>query len=206
MKIGILGGSFDPIHNGHLYMARKTLAEYGLDEVWLMPAGHSPNKKEAEMTASSHRRTMCELACLEERGIKTCSLETDSAEKSYTYRTMEKLTARYPEHRFSFILGADSLSYFLDWVHPEIICHLAALLVVNRGEYSMEELKHMADKVKEAFPADIRFVHCEKYVVSSRELREKIAAHQNVRDFLPENVYDYILEHRLYMESFKRGK
>jgi nicotinate-nucleotide adenylyltransferase len=201
MKIGILGGSFDPIHNGHLYMARKALTEYMLDEVWLMPAGHSPNKVEANMTSAFHRRNMCELACVGESCINTCSLETDSSEKSYTYRTMQKLTAAYPQHQFSFIMGADSLSYFAKWVHPEIICSLADILVVNRGEYSISELDRMTQSLKQQFPADIRFVHCEKYVISSQTIREKIKAHMDVSAFLPENVRNYIMENRLYQEE-----
>jgi nicotinate-nucleotide adenylyltransferase len=199
MKIGILGGSFDPIHNGHLHMAKKTMSEYALDEVWLMPAGHSPNKEEAQMASPFHRRNMCELACVRENGIKTCSLEMESAEKSYTYRTMQKLTEQYPQHQFYFIMGADSLSYFENWVHPEIISRLATILVVNREEYLLSELADMASRINAIFPADIRFVHCAKYVVSSREIRQKIKADIDVREFLPEYVWSYISENKLYL-------
>jgi nicotinate-nucleotide adenylyltransferase len=201
MKIGILGGSFDPIHNGHLHMAKKTMSEYALDEVWIMPAGHSPNKEESQMTCAFHRRKMCELACVGEYGIRTCALEIESAEKSYTYRTMQKLTKAYPQHQFFFIMGADSLSYYVNWVHPEIISSLAVILVVNRGEYSLEELEQMANQVNQIFPADIRFVHCEKYVVSSKEIREKIKSQKDVSDFLPERVLSYIAKNKLYHDN-----
>ena len=198
MKIGILGGSFDPIHNGHLHMAREALIEYALDEVWLMPAGQSPNKNASKMTSSNVRKRMCELACLNETNIKVCSLETESDETSYTFRTLQKLTERFPSYEFYFIMGADSLAYFEKWVHPEIISQLAALLVVNRDEYSMRELEQMAARIKELFPADIRFVHCAKYEISSHELRDAIWLGQHVEDYLPMEVFHYISQNKLY--------
>jgi nicotinate-nucleotide adenylyltransferase len=200
MKIGILGGSFDPIHKGHLYMARQARIEYALDEVWLMPAGHSPNKNESRMTSAFHRKNMCLLAEKTDENIRTCSLETDSGETSYTYRTMQKLTERYPQHTFFFIMGADSLAYFESWMHPEIISSLATILVVNRDEYLPEELQKMATLVKERFPADIQFVHCEKYVISSGEIRERIKANLDVSAYLPDGVWEYIAEHGLYRQ------
>jgi nicotinate-nucleotide adenylyltransferase len=110
-------------------MARQARIEYALDEVWLMPAGHSPNKNESRMTSAFHRKNMCLLAEKTDQNIRTCSLETDSGETSYTYRTMQKLTERYPQHTFFFIMGADSLAYFESWMHPEIISSLATTLL-----------------------------------------------------------------------------
>ena len=104
MKIGLLGGSFDPIHNGHLYMAKMAIKEAHLDEVWLIPAGHSPNKCESNMTAAMHRLKMCEIVAKEEQSIQVCDIEFRSRETSYTYRAIEKLNAMYPEYQFSFII------------------------------------------------------------------------------------------------------
>lgn len=200
MKIGILGGSFDPIHNGHLHMAMQAQREYGLDEVWLVPAGHSPNKDESAMTPGSKRVQMCQLAVRDLQGIAVCTLEVDSPERSYTYRTMEKLTERYPEYEFYFIMGGDSLDYFEQWVHPEIISALGIILVVCRENWMEEELIKKARYIRQLFPADIRMVHCEKLDISSRTIRAAFAIGKEVavKEFLPESVYAYIQEHKLY--------
>ena len=115
MNIGILGGSFDPIHNGHIHMAECAYREFQLEEVWLIPTGHSPNKDEGSMTEAFHRFHMCEIAAGQFPWLQANSLEIESCEKSYTYRTLEKLTKRYPLYHFFFIMGADSLDYFEKW-------------------------------------------------------------------------------------------
>ena len=198
MQIGILGGSFDPIHNGHLYMAQKALEECGLDEVWLMPAGHSPNKEESAMAPAAMRLAMCKLASGCNDRIKVCSVEVDSDETSYTYRTLQKLHADHPDDTFYFIMGADSLAYFKHWVHPEIISSLAVLLIVNRGGYSKTELTAMADDIKDQFPAYIRFLECPKYNISSRDIRKAIKDGINVQKELPPEVLAYIRQNGLY--------
>lgn len=198
MKIGILGGSFDPIHYGHIHMAVKAYEEYGLDQVWLMPAGHSPNKDEAKMAAAGHRVDMVRRAVSEYPFICVSTLETDSPERSYTYRTMEKLCERYPKEKFYFIMGADSLDYLEQWLHPEIICRLATILVVRREELEEPELLLKIREMKHLFPADIRLVHCKKYDISSREIREKIKKGEDVSKDIPPKVLDYITAHNLY--------
>ena len=99
MNIGILGGSFDPIHNGHMHMAYQSLIEYNLDEIWIIPAGHSPNKDENKMTSAYHRLNMCNYACSDNAKIKALDYEIKSNERSYTYRTLERLKEDYPDAR-----------------------------------------------------------------------------------------------------------
>ena len=139
MKIGILGGSFDPIHNGHLNMAKQALQEYQLEEVWLMPAGHSPNKIEADMTPAAIRYEMTKLAAETQNDLTASDFELRKKSTSYTYQTLELLQARYPNHTFYFIMGADSLDYFEQWAHPDINCKYAVILVVNRDSFQEEE-------------------------------------------------------------------
>lgn len=198
MKIGILGGSFDPIHNGHLNMALKSYEEYHLDEIWFIPAGHSPNKNEEQMTDPNIRVEMCHLATDSYAFFKVCDIEVISDEKSYTYRTLEKLSKLYPQHEFYFIMGADSLDYFEKWVHPEIIASLARILVVNRDEFSETDLNRKIEEIQKLFFANIQIVHCDKYMISSHEIRNFIKNHEDVKHFLPEDVFHYINEHHLY--------
>ena len=140
MKIGILGGSFDPIHNGHVHMALAACKEFALDQVWLIPTGHSPNKEEKAMTDAEHRYRMCEIAAHADARLKVSRVEIDSDERSFTYRTLQKLNEEYSEDRFYFIMGGDSLDYFDRWVYPEIITKLCTILVMPRKPYNSTAL------------------------------------------------------------------
>ena len=133
MKVGILGGSFDPIHNGHIHMAVSAYQTFGLDQVWLIPAGHSPNKDEEKMTSGEYRYEMCQIATKTDNKLYVSRMELDCPERSYTYRTLEKLVEQYPENEFYFIMGGDSLDYLETWKHPEIITALAIILVDRKS-------------------------------------------------------------------------
>ncbi len=193
MKIGILGGSFDPIHNGHLNMALKSYEQYDLDEVWLIPNGNAPHKDSDKMADASHRLAMCQLVAAEYPFLKTCDIEIVSEEYSYTYITVTKLKEQYPEYEFYFIMGADSLDYFEKWRKPEIIASVCKILVINRDEFSEEDMKEKIHKINEVFLADISIVHCQKLDVSSTELRHRLN-----KDAVLPAVYNYICEHDLY--------
>lgn len=193
MKIGILGGSFDPIHNGHLHMALNSYEQYALDEVWLIPNGNAPHKDSNKMADSTHRMAMCQLVAKEYPFLKTCDIEITSEEYSYTYITVTKLKNLYPEHEFFFIMGADSLDYFDKWRKPEVIASVCKILVINRDEFSEEDMAEKIQRINAIFPADISIVHCSKVDVSSTELRQKLEK----SDVLP-TVYDYICNHDLY--------
>lgn len=193
MKIGILGGSFDPIHNGHLNMAIKSYEQYSLDEVWLIPNGNAPHKNADKMADASHRMRMCQLVANEYPFLKTCDIEIASTEYSYTYITVTKLKEMYPEYEFYFIMGADSLDYFDKWRKPEVIASVCKILVINRDEFSESDMTEKIARINAIFPADIRIVHCPKIEVSSTELRCKL----NRENVLPA-VYDYICQNDLY--------
>lgn len=193
MKIGILGGSFDPIHNGHLNMALRAYEQYDLDEIWLIPNGNAPHKDSDKMADACDRLAMCKLVAQEYPFIKTCDIEIKSEEYSYTYITVTKLQEMYPEYEFYFIMGADSLDYFEKWRKPDVIASVCKILVINRDEFSEADMAEKIDRINDYFPADIQIVHCTKVDVSSTELRQKL----NRADVLP-LVYEYICEHDLY--------
>ncbi len=198
MKIGILGGSLDPVHYGHLHMAKRAMEEYRLDEVWLIPTGHSPNKDEEKMTSGNDRARMCRLAVRDMPALKVNTMEVDSPERSYTYRTIQKLTAQYPKDSFYFIMGADSLDYFERWVHPELICANAKILVVNRDFYTEARLHEKIRQLMLLFPCEMSIVHCSKLDVSSSMIRRRLALGQSVEGLLPKDVISYINEKGLY--------
>lgn len=198
MKIGILGGSFDPIHNGHLYMASCAHEAFALDQIWLIPAGHSPNKNEKNMTSAEDRLRMCRIAAEKYNWLYTNSLEIDSNERSYTYRTLQKLVEAYPTDDFYFIMGGDSLDYFEYWCHPQIIASLCTILVIPRDQFHIEQMKVKIQALKAQFPCDIRIVNCSEYPISSTELREQLQTGCINGNDLPPGVLAYIHEKHLY--------
>ena len=193
MKIGILGGSFDPIHNGHLNMALKSYEQYDLDEIWLIPNGNAPHKDSDKMVDAKDRLAMCQLVANEYPFLKTCDIEVSSEEYSYTYITVTKLQERYPDDEFYFIMGADSLNYFEKWRKPDVIASICKILVVNRDEFTEVDLAEKIERINTFFPANIFIVHCPKVDVSSTDLRQNL----NEEDVLP-SVYAYICKHNLY--------
>lgn len=198
MKIGILGGSFDPIHNGHVHMALAACNEFALDQVWLIPAGHSPNKDEKTMVPAEHRFRMCELAAQADPRLRVSRVEIDSEERSFTYRTLQILNEEHPENRFYFIMGGDSLDYFERWVYPEIITKLCTILVMPRKPYNSFNLTDKVQKLNELYSADIRLIKCEEYPVSSTEIRNHLLDQMPVEKDFPDGVLAYIREHHLY--------
>lgn len=201
MRIGILGGSFDPIHNGHLHMAVCAHDAFQLDQVWLMPTGHSPNKDETRMTDATHRFHMCELAAYSYSWLSASHFELDSDERSYTYRTVEKLTKQYPMHQFFFIMGGDSLDYFEKWMHPEKIAALCTILVIPRKDYDFEHLRKKIQMLHQLFPCDIYEVPCTEYTVSSTEMREKLFRGECGENDFPAGIFTYIKENGLYRSN-----
>lgn len=198
MKIGILGGSFDPIHNGHLYMAIQAHKQYSLDEVWLIPNGNAAHKESSKMADAEARLAMCRLAAAEYDFLKVSDIEILSTECSYTYITAQKMKEQYPDDELYFIMGADSLDYFETWKNPQIIASLCRILVVNRDDFSLEDMQKKIDRLNILFPAQIDIVHCPKIDISSTEIRNELDP-----KFLSPAVYQYIREHGLYKKGEK---
>ena len=162
MKTGIFGGAFDPIHKGHIYMAQKAMEEYSLDRILLVPSGHSPNKTENTMTAFSHRYNMCKLASEAVPGIEVSDIEIKDESTSYTYVTLQKLKALYPEDELYFIMGGDSLDYFETWMRPDVIAQTAIILVMVRENFPKQQMEEKIAHIKNLFPADIRLLKCDR--------------------------------------------
>lgn len=196
-KIGILGGSFDPIHMGHLNIAESAYREFALDEVWFIPAGHSPNKNEGEMTPAAARVDMTELAIAPYACFKLSRIEVEAEGTSYTYRTLTRLKEQYPDTQFYFIMGADSLDYFDQWRHPEIICQKAIVLAAVRDDMDIACIEAKIAAIQTLFPAEIYPVRGGRTEVSSTQLRKMLRAGENP-PMLPDAVFRYIRERHLY--------
>ena len=202
MKTGIFGGAFDPIHKGHIYMAQKAMEEYSLDRLFLVPSGHSPNKTENAMTAFSHRYNMCKLAA---RAVPDIEIKDKST--SYTYVTLQKLKALYPQYELYFIMGGDSLDYFETWMRPDVIAQTAIILVMVRENFPKLQMEEKIAHIKNLFPADIRLLKCDRMDVSSTQVRRLLRAKsqadgyrspKGAEMFLDAAVMSYIQANNLY--------
>lgn len=207
MKTGIFGGAFDPIHKGHIYMAQKAMEEYSLDRLFLVPSGHSPNKTENAMTAFSHRYNMCKLAARAVPGIEVSDIEIKDESTSYTYVTLQKLKALYPQDELYFIMGGDSLDYFETWMRPDVIAKTAIILVMVRENFPKLQMEGKIAHIKNLFPADIRLLSCDGMDVSSTQVRgllkaeSKALEHRSLASaemLLDAAVMSYIQANNLY--------
>ncbi len=200
MKIGVMGGTFDPIHNGHLMLGEAAYEKFGLDEVWFMPNGNPPHKKKSSIRSDIRDRAAMTALAIEGRpGFKLESYEAGRKEVSYTYETLNHFHELRKEDRFYFILGADSLFSIEGWVHPEEIFSACVILAAFRDEIDTpQEMQVQIDYLKRKYQADIRILNAPMIPVSSRELRKAVEQNQPISGYVPEKVEQYILEEGLY--------
>ena len=201
-RIGIMGGTFDPVHNGHLLLGRQARSEYGLDEIWYMPSHIPPHKKDHRITDGKDRLAMLELAL---EGISFSSVsdfEMKREGNTYTAQTLELLKEEYPEDKFYFIIGADSLFQLETWYHPEKVMELTSLLVSGR-EYDRagRTLDQQISYLKSVYGAHIQVLHNPEMNVASARIRDMAARGEDIGELVSGAVAAYIREHRLYQES-----
>ncbi|MBS6953412.1 MAG: nicotinate-nucleotide adenylyltransferase [Enterocloster asparagiformis] len=198
-KIGILGGTFDPIHNGHLWLGEQAYEEYGLDEVWFMPSGHPPHKQDHPVTGGDKRWDMVRLAIADHPHFAYSDFELQRPGYTYTAQTLALLRETYPRHSFYFIIGADSLYQIEGWYHPEQVMARATLLVAGRA-YKKEHrsLEQQIAYLNRRYEARILPLHCGEMDVSSADLRRMALEGKDISSFVPAAVADYIRSHGLY--------
>ncbi len=204
-RIGILGGTFNPIHNTHIDMAKAALSNYKLSEIWVMPAKIPPNKLGMEIVADNHRYEMVKLALDGENNIFPSDFELLRDDISYTSDTIILLKEKYPDIEFCFIIGGDSVLYLEDWHEPQTIFDNAVILYISRIGSEADKCKeHIENVLKKDFD-NVRLVEItfEVNAVSSTEIRKHIS--EGIRDAnqlgINEKVMDYILKNGLYKES-----
>lgn len=201
-NIGIMGGTFDPIHNGHLYLGREAKSEFGLDEVWFMPSGQPPHKKDHKITDSRFRYMMVKLAVEACPDFIPSDFEIKRKGNTYTAQTLMLLKEHYPQHNFFFIIGADSLFEIESWRTPEKVMSLATILVAGRNyEKPHCSLAEQIDYLNQKYQGDVRMIHCEPIDISSASIRAMAAQGSSLAKVLPPSVFGYIQQHKLYQET-----
>ena len=198
-KTGILGGTFNPVHLGHLAIGRAAYEEYGLDRVLFMPTAISYLKDQKDILSADDRMTIVSLAIENEAGFELSDYEVVKGGNTYTYETLEYFRKTDPEEELFFITGADTLFSIDTWRKPERIFELAHLLVAVRDEHSEKEYDDRILYLKERFSADIGLLSCKRMDISSSFIRKRIKEGGDVSEFLPKRVCEYIREKKLYI-------
>jgi len=196
MKIGILGGTFDPPHMGHLALARAALATLDLDEVMFLPANRNPLKTRRDVTEPSQRLEMVRLAIAGEPAFSVSDMEITRGGPSYTVDTLSELQM-IRQADFWFIIGADALKTIPDWKSPNRIAKLCRLAVAVRPPMTDHDV---AARIPDLFDGRVDLVPIQPVDVSSTEIRERIRAGRPVTGMLDPKVEDYIRRHKLYKD------
>ena len=191
MKIGILGGSFNPIHIGHAILANYITQYTDIEQLWLMVSPQNPLKSEISDSYDVHRLAMAELVASKCENVITSGFEFTLPKPSYTISTLEALTKKFPQHEFVLIIGADNWQYFNKWKDSDLILKNHDIYVYPRKGYEINIPDDLKDKV---YSLDSPIVE-----VSSTFVREQLKDNRNMNFYLPQDVYKYILEKRLYL-------
>ena len=200
MRLGILGGAFDPVHYGHLLLAELCREACRLDQVWFLPAASPPHKQHYAVTPAQERIEMLELAIGGNDRFVVSRLEVDRGGVSYTVDTLAQLKAEAPQRELFFLLGADSLIDLPGWREPARICELAIPVAARRpgvAEPRLDTLAHLVspERLQEISRHQVEMPHIG---LSSREIRRRVAAGLSIRYQTPRSVEKYIETAGLY--------
>lgn len=198
-KIGLLGGTFDPIHKAHLALADCAFRTLALDELWLLPAGTPYLDKHSRITSAETRAEMAELAIRGRSGYRVDRIELERQGKSYTADTLRLLRERVPEADFYFLIGSDQLYALPRWHEPEALSSLCRFAVAEREQPEQRRsLREQAAYLFQKYQMEITLLPFSEQEISSTEIRHMIREGKDVSEWLPPTVYAYILSHRLY--------
>jgi nicotinate-nucleotide adenylyltransferase len=204
VRIAILGGTFDPIHNGHLAAARAVSSTFSTDEVHFVPAYSAPHKQSRESTSAFHRFAMVALAISPYEGFHASSIEVDALEKRYTVDTLEEMRGAYPDAQMVFIMGTDMYQDFETWKDYRRIMTLAHIAVVHRPGYvfrsdlAAHRVVKQEEKVNLPERPSVFYLPFVEQPVSSSGLRDGVKKGADLRQWVPPVVWSYIERNALY--------
>ena len=193
MNIGIMGGTFDPIHMGHLVAAERAREAVKLDEVWFMPCHVPPHKDQPPKASAKHRMDMVRLAVSDHPCFKVYDGELRRGGVSYTYDTMKILRHDYPEDCFHIIIGGDMVQYLPHWHRIQELLQMARFIGLKRPGTTIDFAK-----LGEEIASKVTLVPMPQLDISSSQIREWVKNSQSIRYLVPDPVFRYIKENRLY--------
>ena len=203
MKVGIFGGTFDPVHVGHMIIAEQVMEEIGLSRVIFVPGGIPPHKEMSSVRASAEDRyAMVEAAVAGNERFSADRVEVDAGRPMHSVETVEILKRRSPEDEWFFITGADEVSNLLSWRDPDQLLEQVVMVAATRPGYDLSKLDHLEAGLRNfdrIFP-----VECTRVDVSATGIRRRMLQGKSVRYLVPEGVYGIMTKRRLYEGDGKR--
>ncbi|MGD0335646.1 MAG: nicotinate-nucleotide adenylyltransferase [Candidatus Omnitrophota bacterium] len=187
MKIGILGGTFNPVHTGHLILAEEAREKLGLDKVIFVPAFLPPHKDNGDITSAADRLKMVKLAIKDNRYFSFSDTEIKRAGRSYTIDTIRQLKEKYTDDELYFVIGSDLLKYLEEWKDLNQILEMVRFIVATRPGYPLDKI-----------PSYIKTMAIRAVDISAFEIREAIKENKSFRYLVPDGVYKYITKKGLY--------
>ena len=201
-KLAIMGGTFDPIHIGHLVTAEEVRHEFGIDKVIFIPTGHPPHKSHTHMTTGEHRYLMTVLATAANPNFDVSRMELEREGVTYTIDTIKELKKIYGESvQLYFITGADAVHQILTWKNSSELLRICDFVAVTRPGYKKEELKQKVESIRGEFGGHIHFLEVPALAISSSNVRERIQNLRPIKYLVPEVVENYIIKHQLYSQK-----
>lgn len=214
-RIAAYGGTFDPVHNGHVEVVRAIVRNFGLDQLLIIPAHRPPHKGSRAIAGDYHRFTMAVLASLDEPRVLVSTIELEAPDRPYTFETVERLRSAFgPGTRLFFVMGADSFEEINTWREPAQLLSSTNLIVVTRpghdvGSSHLDErfrstivdLRGREDELQPGEDLNEHHIYVTGYVktgVSSTEIRQRVHDGESIQDLVPPRVADYIRKYELY--------
>lgn len=200
-RVGIMGGTFNPIHIGHLIIAEAAYEAYNLDEVLFVPSGVSYMKDQSEILDAKKRVHMTGLAIEDNPHFALSTIEIDRDGNSYSYETLETLRKQNPNTEYFFLVGSDTLFALETWKHPEILLPSCTILVAVRDGVPMEKMQEHAKYLEEKFGGRIELLTTPNIEISATDIRNRLAANRDVKYFVPDSVLEFIQKKGLYKKN-----
>ncbi len=197
LRIGILGGTFNPIHKGHIVLAERARTAADLDRVIFIPSNISYMKDQTEMLSSGVRYELVRKSIVSEPFFEVSDMEIRRGGDSYTFETIKELKGLYPNDILYFIVGADTVFSMEKWQHPEVIFQNAHILAAYRKDYEPDDLRHKIDLLKSSYGADITVFSTDNIDISSTMIRDALRNDHLAEALLPEAVVSYFKEHHI---------
>lgn len=198
-RIGIMGGTFDPIHFGHLITAEEARINFNLDRVIFVPTGNPPHKKDYEVTDPEHRYIMTALATNSNPFFQVSRIEIERRGYSYTVDTLNQFLEIYGKDvSLFFISGADAVLDILTWKNVKGVLDVCTFIAATRPGYPVKKLEDKLKELKDLYGKDVQLLEVTAVAISSTEIRKRVKEGRSIKYLVPESVEEYILKNGLY--------
>ncbi|HHX61845.1 MAG TPA: nicotinate-nucleotide adenylyltransferase [Epulopiscium sp.] len=201
-KLAIMGGTFDPIHIGHLMTAEEVRNEFEIDQVIFIPTGHPPHKDAGRVTHSEHRYLMTVLATVENPHFNVSRIEIDRPGTTYTIDTIKKIKESYnPDVKIYFITGADAVHEILTWERVDELMKICEFVAVTRPGYKRQQLREKVEELKGSFECSVHYLEVPALAISSSDIRGRVEKYKPIQYLVPQAVEKYIQKFKLYSDK-----